>query len=369
MWLKLTFRQWVGYTGFALVLLLTAAVAVWRGDILRAGLDPQVPFQTYKPPAAPDYRDAEAWALLNARAPGAGQAHVFFVHSTTYDGGSDWNGATDDPRALAKLRSVVLPNYAGPFASAGDISAPLYRQASLYSRLTLREDAREARAFAYGDVEAAFNAWLAQRPDGPIVLVGVEQGADIVDRLLHDRVAKDPSLGPRLVAAYLIEGVTPVSRFTRTPLCHAADETGCALAWRSVEENGEGEARRVMRRALSWNDRGALVEVAGAPIACVNPVTGSVANPVSQARESKGATNATNLEWGARPAFQRRLVAAECRDGILWRSRLSSESFRTRGSWADQRKIPPYNLFYADIEADVLRRLKAWEGSHGPAAG
>ena len=69
---KLTFRQWVGYTGFALVLLLTAAVAVWRGDILRAGLDPQIPFQTYEPPAAPDYDDKSAWALLNARAPGAG---------------------------------------------------------------------------------------------------------------------------------------------------------------------------------------------------------------------------------------------------------------------------------------------------------
>lgn len=367
MWPKLTFRQWVGYAGFALVFLLTAAVAVWRGDILKAGLDPQIPFQTYQPPTAPDYHSDKAWALINARAPGAGQAHVFFVHSTTYDGGSDWNGAIDDRRALALLRGVVLPNYAGPFAHAGDVSAPLYRQASLYSRLTLREDAREARAFAYGDVEAAFDVWLAARPEGPIVLVGVEQGGDIVDRLLHDRVAKDPSLKRRLVAAYLIEGVTPVARFTSTPLCHAADETGCALAWRSVEKNAEGEARRVLRRALTWNDRGALIGVAGGTIACVNPVTGSVAEPVSQARESRGATNATNLEWGIRPAFQGRLVAAECRDGILWRSRLSSESFRTRGSWADQRKIPPYNLFYADIEADVLRRLKAWEVSHNPA--
>lgn len=363
MWPKLTFRQWVGYAGFALVLLLTAAVAVWRGDILRAGLDPQIPFQTYKPPAAPDYASEDAWALLNARAPGAGPAHVFFIHSTTYDGGSDWNGAVDDRRALDKLRSVVLPNYAGPFASAGDVSAPLYRQASLYSRLTLREDAREARAFAYGDVQTAFDRWLAARPEGPIVLVGVEQGADILDRLLHDRVARTPSLKTRLVAAYLIEGLTPVARFTQTPLCRTPDQTGCALSWRSVEENAEGEARRLIRRALTWNDRGALIEAAETPIACVNPVTGSVDAPISQARESRGATNATNLEWGARPALQRRLVEAECRNGILWRSRLTSESFRTPASWADQRKIPAYNLFYADIEADVMRRLKAWEAA------
>ncbi len=51
---RLTARQWVGYAGFALVFILTAAVAVWRGDILRSGLDPQVPFQTYQPPAKPD---------------------------------------------------------------------------------------------------------------------------------------------------------------------------------------------------------------------------------------------------------------------------------------------------------------------------
>lgn len=365
MWPKLTFRQWVGYAGFALILLLTAAVAVWRGDILRAGLDPQIPFQTYKPPTAPDYAAEGDWALLNARAPGAGAAHVFFIHSTTYDGGSDWNGAIDDRRALDKLRSVVLPNYAGPFALAGDVSAPLYRQASLYSRLTLREDAREARAFAYGDVQAAFERWLTQHPDGPVILVGVEQGADILDRLLHDRVARTPELKARLVAAYLIEGVTPAARFTQTPLCRMPDQTGCALAWRSVEENGEGEARRLIRRALTWNERGGLIEAAEAPIACVNPVTGSVDAPVSQARESRGATNATNLEWGARPAFQRRLVAAECRNGILWRSRLTSESFRTPASWADQRRIPAYNLFYADIEADAMRRLKAWETLEG----
>jgi len=81
-------------------------------------------------------------------------------------------------------------------------------------------------------------------------------------------------------------------------------------------------------------------------------------------RESRGATNATNLEWGVRPALQRRIVAAECRDGVLWRSRLSSESFRPTGAWAEQRKIPPYNPFYADIEADALARLSAWSTLH-----
>ncbi|MFS0739999.1 DUF3089 domain-containing protein [Brevundimonas sp. 3P9-tot-E] len=362
---RLTFRQWVGYAGLAVILVLTAAVAVWRGDILRAGLDPQVPFQTYRPPTKPDYAQKNAWALLDARAPGAGSAHVFFVHSTTYNGGKDWNGAIDDARALAGLRGTVLPNYAGPLAQVGDVSAPLYRQASLYTRLTLREDAREARAFAYQDVAAAFDAWLERHPDGPIILAGVEQGAELADRLLHDRIAPDPALRSRLVATYLMEHLAPESRFTTFPLCTGREQVGCVLVWRSLEEENESESRRALRRALTWNDRGALVTFDGVTSACVNPVTGSAAVPRSAMRESRGATNATNLEWGVRPALQRRIVAAECRDGVLWRSRLSSESFRPRGAWAEQRKIPPYNPFYADVEADVMKRLSAWSLQSG----
>jgi len=35
------------------------------------------------------------------------------------------------------------------------------------------------------------------------------------------------------------------------------------------------------------------------------------------------------------------------------------------GSWADRRKIVPYNLFYGDIERDVSVRLAAWQAKRG----
>src|SRR5690606_37940598 len=116
-------------------------------------------------------------------------------------------------------------------------------QASLYTRLTLREDAREARAFAYQDISAAFDAWLKRHPDGPIILAGVEQGAELADRLLHDRIAPDPALRSRLVAAYLMEHLAPASRFTTVPLCANPDQPGCVVVWRSLEEDNDGEAR------------------------------------------------------------------------------------------------------------------------------
>ena len=50
------------------------------------------------------------------------------------------------PSADRLFRRVMAPNYAGPFVRVGRIFAPRYRQAGLYSLLTLRDDARDARA-------------------------------------------------------------------------------------------------------------------------------------------------------------------------------------------------------------------------------
>jgi hypothetical protein len=33
---------------------------------------------------------------------------------------------------------------------------------------------------------------------------------------------------------------------------------------------------------------------------------------------------------------------------------------RVTGSWADRRKAPGFNLFWADLEADAKARLAAW---------
>ena len=129
------FKRWI-FAGLALfiALFLTAAF-VFRYDILSNALDPKVPFLTYRPPPAPDYGKRASWALL----PGAAQANqavdVFFVHPTTFDGGRDWNGGIDQPKATRFLSRVVIPNYAGPFDRVGRVFAPRYRQASLYTYL------------------------------------------------------------------------------------------------------------------------------------------------------------------------------------------------------------------------------------------
>lgn len=357
----LSLRQWIGWCGFAVVAVLVIATAVWRGDILRASLDPQVPFQTYDPPPAPDYSKPSSWALLDQRGHGSGAASVFFVHSTTYDGGRDWNGPIDDAAADAYLKRVILPNYAGPFERVGSVSAPRYRQASLYTRLTLRPDARDARAFAFGDIEAAFEAWLEMHPTGPIVLAGVEQGGDLVDRLVRERIAGDPQLQQRVVAVYLMDTIVAVDNLSpAVPACGDRRQIGCVVGFSQIRDEDNGAADRRLRRALVWNDRGRLTELDGRKALCVNPVIGSTSTEAVPARSHLGASNATGLEWGVRPAFLDRLVATQCRDGLLRHSVPKSESFREVGNWADRRKARQYNLFYADIESDVQARLAVW---------
>lgn len=358
---RLTLRQGVGWVGLCLIVVLTLAVAVWRGDILQAFLDPQVPFQTYTPPPAPDYGRTDSWALNEARVPQAGPAAVFFLHSTTFDGGRDWNGPIDDAEADRYLKRVVLPNYAGPFAMAGAVSAPRYRQASLYTRLTSREDAREARAFAYRDVAAAFDVWVARHPTGPLVLAGVEQGGELLERLVREKVAGVPAIRSRVVAVYLIDVVTPAQALQpQLPACRSRTKAGCLVGWSPVSNDNDGAASRRLRRALVWDEQGRLVNLEGRAALCVNPVTGADGETPAAARLHAGATNATGLEWGARPALLAREIATQCENGVLRHTPPTSESFKQTGGWSERRKSRPYNLFYGDLERDVQARLQVW---------
>lgn len=356
-------RRPVTLAAIGVLVLLAAAAFVWRDDILRTGLDPKVPFQTYDPPPAPDYAQRSAWALMPTDpATWTDQeppADVFFVAPTTYDGGRHWNAPIDHRRANRLFERTMAPNYAGPYVRVGRIFAPRYRQASLYTLLTLRDDAREARRFAYGDVARAFEVFLERYNQGrPILIVGVEQGGNLVDRLLRERVADDPALRSRLAGAWLIETVTPADD-PPLPACRRPDQAGCVAAWVSAGRNDVERPQSLRDRSLVWSATGELVNLQGRLPLCFNPLLHQVSDASAPARLHDGAANATGLEWGARPPFLARQVAAECERGVLRVTRPRSSALKPTGSWADRRKVPGYNLFYADLEADAKARLAA----------
>ncbi|HEY0052730.1 MAG TPA: DUF3089 domain-containing protein, partial [Caulobacteraceae bacterium] len=265
-----------GVVALGVILFFAAAAFVWREDIRRTALDPKVPFQTYRPPAAPDYGSPAGWALIPEdaqRAPAAGGADVFFVHPTTFDGGREWNGPIGEVRSEAFLRRAMLPNHAGPFLRVGRIFAPRYRQASLYAQLTLRDDAREARMFAYRDVAEAFAAWRRLYDHGrPLFIVGVGQGGELAARLVDEAVRADPALRDRLVAVYLLDVAVPAARYAAAsplPACESREQAGCVVAWLQARENDDDLGKRRLRRALVWNDAGMLEPLGEAEALCV----------------------------------------------------------------------------------------------------
>jgi len=366
--------RWLALLILSLVLVLGVATGVFFDDLMKTALDPKTPFQTYRPPPAPDYTRLKAWALLPGHpaspAPADGPADIFFISPTTFDGGRDWNGPISDMRADRVFKRVVAPNYAGPFLEVGRVFAPRYRQASLYSLLTLREDARAARAFAYGDVARAFRTYLDRFNQGrPIVIVGVEQGGLLAERLLVEAVAADPKVRDRLAVAYLIETAAPADD-PPIPPCRRRGEPGCLAAWISVPEGQLQRASTLLDRSLVWGPGGELVNLADRPALCFNPILGRVTDEPAPARLALGAANATGLEWGARPGFLARQVAARCLDGVLYVSRPKSASLTPQGDWADRRRVPGFNLFYADLEADAEARtasLLARDAASPPA--
>ena len=364
-------NRWVVITGGALLMLLAVGLMATWDNIMQTELDPRTPFQIYVPPEAPDYAKASSWALnpvgqIVRQIPGP--VDIFFIHPTTFGGGRNWNAPIGDRRAARKLERVMLPNYAGPFARVGRVFAPRYRQASLYAyRMALREDARDARrTLPYNDVLAAFRYYMAHSHFGrPFIIVGGEQGGQIADRLLREEVDRNPGLIEKLAVAYLVDVPIPAAAYppgAPVPPCGRREQAHCVVGWTEADESDPVGARRMLGRALAWAPDWTLADLNGQPVLCVNPILGAITNEEAPAKLNLGAANASELEWGARAAFLPRQVSAQCVDGVLRVSPPRSASLKASGRWPDKFMERPYNAFFADLEADAMKRVATYSG-------
>ena len=363
-----------------LLAILAIAADVWRDDIVKALLDPKAPFGKDHPPAAPDYAQRASWALApDPASAGQSPVDVFFIHPTSYpasftsyNGQRHWNAPIRDHGAMVALDRVMLPNYAGPFAAVGDVYAPRYRQASLYTKSTLWDDAIEAREFAYGDVRAAFETYIDDENRGrPFILVGAEQGGELGAKLVGEVVARDPALRQRLVAAYLLDTIVPADEHgpgAPLPACVTRAQTGCLVAWAAVQQGDFTGERRLIGRAMVWNPQGQLEPLGPRKPLCVNPLLGVASDAAAPPRDNLGAAAATGLEWGVRPGFMVRQVGAQCAGGLLRFTRPRSSLLRPSGDWIERVREPGYNLFWADLQADAETRVAAWQAAHPASA-
>ncbi|MEQ8405399.1 MAG: DUF3089 domain-containing protein [Oceanicaulis sp.] len=349
-----------------LAVLLTVSAVVMRDQIFQTLLDPAVPFQTYDKPEAPDYAEADAWAVRDRfmlDAEGETPA-VFFVHPTTYDGGAHWNARYTRPQAGREVDRFVLPNWAAPLlADDAALFAPRYRQASLYAFMNNREDSIQARLFAYQDVNAAFDAFLQDiGEDRPVVIAGVGQGALHALGLLIDAVALDEALRNRLAAAYLLEAPVPMDVFsgplaTLAP-CAGPEAVRCVVSYNAVRQSERERIETVSDRSMSWTGSGALGYVSERALLCVNPLIWSISEDYAPARLHRGGAAAEGLSLDDAPSPMANQTSAQCQNGLLMIEQPRARALQRPGRLGEDRRAPVSNLFYMDLRMDAQRRLE-----------
>ncbi len=369
-------RKFLYAVAVLIVLVIAGAFAyrLYGTQLLRLAMVPRAAFHrearltadAYAGPrlwaARPDLKDNPAlWTPpgYRAGAPAAkGQGDgpaVFFIHPTSYLARDHWNAPLGDAEANART-DLFLRGQASAFNAVGPIWAPRYRQATFGAFLTAGAEAAGALDLAYGDVAAAFAAFLAQvGPDRPIILAAHSQGALHLTRLLREKVAGTP-LMRRVVAAYVVGW--PVSRATDLaalglPECRAADEARCLLSWQSFAEPADPSLVTDPYDATTGFDGRPR---RATPMVCTNPLTGT-ADAAAPAGANLGTLYPDSTLGSAGIAAGK--VPARC----------SGRGFLLIGEGPDVgRYVLPgnnyhvydYSLFWANVRADAARRWAAF---------
>jgi hypothetical protein len=274
------------------------------------------------------------------------------------------------PMAMATVAQAAR------FRETCALYVPFYRQVTIGSYLQPRRDLDGRLAFAFSDVDAAFEVYLQKYNHGrPIVLLGHSQGADMIARLVTKYFDGDPAMRARLVVATPIGAEVAVAKgsasrgtFVNVPACTRASETGCVIAYRS---HAAGDAV----------DPGRAKPPAGYETLCVNPgdVEHNTMHAMSRAylpitdrtrRRMRGADGVTTPFMMLRDFY-----AARCADGPdgyrYLEVAIAKAAGDVRENPVDFARMPfkkqlglhlvDYQLPQGDLLDDVARRVAAWK--------
>ncbi len=346
-----------------------------RINLFKELIKPTIPFQIAEQPPKPNYEDSSAWAQRpqDNKAFKDGIA-VFFIHPTSYyNGKMGWNADISEAKSLERLEKIIIPNHAIPYKAAGELWIPKYRQATLFSSLSLGEDAKEALNLAYSDIETAFDNFIKARGENsPFILVGIGQGGLHGLRLIQTKIANS-ELEKSLVAAYLIDQAvsehelpsdTPAtnSKFGNIEFCTTKDQTNCIISFNQFDKTDERLQEIFKERALTWSIKHGYSGLGGRGALCTNPINGTAYSNAT-ANLNTGSAAANSLEDGTEPALLPAETGAYCigKTGILAVDNKRPQSLKpSRFELGAKFKTQAYNLFYKPLETDALNRAKAF---------
>ena len=200
----------------------------------------------------------------------------FYVYPTVSEDPAGNSGMTAGPgekRAVAQ-QFAAFSSVCRPFA-------PIYRQVTIAGvEAVLRHEPLPVDfKLPYEDVRAAWRHYLDHDNDGRgVVLIGHSQGARILARLLVHEIEGKPE--QRLLAGALIlgfnvevpEGKDVGGTFKAIPLCRAAGQKGCVVAYETFPANSPPPD----------DSRFAQPETPGMEIACTDPaaLSGGKLDPI-----------------------------------------------------------------------------------------
>ena len=361
---QLSTQTYLIISGIFSVGLILAALVYYRNHIFQSMLDPGQPFQTYERPEAPNYNLAKNWMELPDLAADPyqheTQGDVFMILPVLYKGGDHWNLPVTDSE-IERLNHFIRPNYVAPYKSAGRLFVPFYRQASLYTAMTNREDARRAQNLAYQDVRRAFEVFLKHSPpERPIILAGHGQGASHAQRILAEYF--QGPLKERLAAAYIIDHPLPLEKFedelASLKPCESATDNQCVIGWGAFMPGDKAIANRFTSDQNIF-ERDDYYKINGRPLLCINPLIWSRDPDYAPRRLHKGGMAAIGIEPDIKVAPLTKQFGAQCENGLLYIDKPRSRALRRPIKIGGNFRTLRFNLFFEDIRQNAADRVTA----------
>lgn len=354
------------------------AIFQWGGNVLLEQATPKGHFEPAKAGSGPDYSKIESWlchptifvpqesgrdTIIDIDDPCRWQpeqevpydlkpyVETFYIHPTTYLATDRWNAPLLPGGATEVRTRLFAQTQASAFFGLGEVWAPRYRQAAYAAFLLKGDDAQKALDLAYSDVSRAFDAFLKQAGDGPIILAGHSQGALHLERLLQEKIAGKP-IAKRVLAAYVVGW--PISTSADLPAlglppCRLPKQAGCILSWMTFGNPANPDlilGQWEKTKGLNGGDRRRR------DILCVNPITGT-----QNGAAERGVGGIIVQSADARsPSVSYNAVRAHCEEGLL----ITDSELPPLGPYVlpgNNYHVYDYALFWGAIGNDAGNRF------------
>lgn len=287
---------------------------------------------------------------------------VFYIHGTGYLNNNSWTSPIKPNTATEDNAKFSLANEASIFNSCCNIYAPHYREASIFTYMSLSSMERENLLdYVYEDIANAFEYFIKLHNENrPIVIVSHSQGTHLAIRLLSE-IDGSPEIAERVVVAYMV-GSGPVS-LTQSYIdslqnfntCEKSRDIHCVVHWNSYGENGT-------KKIFSSPE----------PSLCTNPLSWSVGDTLAPSSLNLGAVPISGAytmkmvgdDSSSGIVFNRHQPAmvgyswAYCRDGYLYVSDQTGSDYEKLGKLPDKSYHGiDFPLFHMNIRTNVSERI------------